>query len=90
VAFVVKEVQPTPNPNAMKFVLGETIFTTPARFYTREEARDHPLASSLMAIDGVSNIMLLADFITVGKKPEARWSEIRPQVTLILKEAGPE
>jgi len=89
VAFVVNQVQPTPNPNAMKFVLDSTISSTPARFYSREEAKGHALATRLMAIEGVSNVMLLADFVTIGKRPEARWSEIKPQVTRILKEADP-
>jgi hypothetical protein len=89
VAFVVREIQPTPNPNAMKFVLDATITSTPARFYSQEEAASHPLATRLLSVAGVSNIMLLGDFVTVGKKPEARWSEIKPQITRLLQSADP-
>jgi hypothetical protein len=89
VAYVVNQVQPTPNPNAMKFVLDTTISSIPLRFYSPDQAKDHPLAAGLMAIEGVSNVMLLADFVTIGKRPEAKWSEIKPRVTRLLKDAEP-
>jgi NFU1 iron-sulfur cluster scaffold homolog, mitochondrial len=87
VAFVVRDIQPTPNPNAMKFVLDRTIAATPARFYTKEEAINHPLASRLLAVAGVSHVMLLADFVTIGKEPAARWSDIKPRVSRLLSDA---
>jgi len=87
VAFAVREIQPTPNPNAMKFVLDRTIASAPARFYSQEEAVNHPLASRLMAINGVSHVMLLGDFVTIGKDPKARWSDIKPRVSQLLSDA---
>jgi hypothetical protein len=84
VGYVVKEIQPTPNPNAMKYVLDRTISTDPASFYSAEQAKAHPVASKLMAIQGVSNVMLLSDFVTVGKQPQARWSDINGAVRKIL------
>jgi Scaffold protein Nfu/NifU N terminal len=87
VAFAVREIQPTPNPNAMKFVLDRTIAVAPVRFYTKEEANNHPLASRLMAVNGVSHVMLLADFVTIGKLPNAKWSDIKPRVSKLLSDA---
>jgi hypothetical protein len=84
VAVAVLEIQPTPNPNAMKFVLDRTAFSEPASFYSPAEAEAHPLAAKLMAIPGVTHIMLLGDFVTVGKQSQARWSEINGKVKRVL------
>ena len=86
-SFTVKEVQPTPNPNAMKFVLDKTVSPQPASFYTKDQAIGNALATQLLGIPGVSNVMLLADFVTVGKQPAARWSEINGSVKRILAAA---
>jgi NFU1 iron-sulfur cluster scaffold homolog, mitochondrial len=83
-AIAVREIQPTPNPNAMKFVLDQKICDGPASFYSLEQAKGHTLATRLLSISGVSNVMLLGDFVTVGKEPQARWSEINGQVKRVL------
>jgi hypothetical protein len=85
--FAVREIQATPNPNAMKFVLDAKVSEEPASFYSRTEAAVNPLASKILAIEGVSNVMLLKDFVTVGKSPQARWSDINGRVKLILTQA---
>jgi hypothetical protein len=86
-SFTVREIQPTPNPNALKFVLDRTISVQPASFFNPEQAKDHALASKLMAITGVSHVMLLSDFVTIGKRSEARWSDIKTAVTKLLAAA---
>lgn len=83
----VLEIQATPNPNAMKFVLDGTISSAPVRAYTLEEASSHPLAAGLMSIPGVTHVLLLGDFVTIGKRPEARWSDIKPKATKIIAKA---
>jgi NFU1 iron-sulfur cluster scaffold homolog, mitochondrial len=83
-AYTVREIQPTPNPNAMKYILDRTICDKPASFYHPNEAQDHPLAAQLLAVAGVSHVMLLGDFVTVGKEPAAHWSDINKQVKRIL------
>jgi hypothetical protein len=90
--FGVREIQPTPNPNAMKFVLDAIVSEEPASFYSREQAGANPaevnrLAEKLLAIQGVSNVLLLNDFVTVGKLPQARWSDINGRVKQILAQA---
>jgi NFU1 iron-sulfur cluster scaffold homolog, mitochondrial len=82
--FAVREIQPTPNPNAMKYVLDQKISDGPASFYSLDQAKGHLLATRLLSISGVSNVMLLGDFVTVGKLPSARWSEINGKVKRVL------
>jgi hypothetical protein len=82
----VAEVQPTPNPNAMKFVIDRHIWQQPLSFFNAEAARSHPLAAKLFAIPGVSGLLLLGNFITVSKTPQATWASIKTQVRRILAE----
>jgi hypothetical protein len=85
----VVEVVPTPNPNAKKFVLDQPVCDQPLSFFTSDAARVHPLAASLFEITGVSNLLLLGDFITVSKRPEVQWEAIVRRVREILKKSQP-
>ena len=82
----VKEVQATPNPNAMKFVLDGTVASRPTSFFNADAAIGHPIASRLFAIPGVQSVLLLADFITVNKAPEMKWAQVTPKVKKALAE----
>ena len=81
----VVEVQATPNPNARKLVLDRAISPQPLSFFTAEAAEAHPLATELFKTPGVTNLLLLGDFITVSKRPEAQWKAIVAKVREILK-----
>lgn len=74
--------QPTPNPNAGKFVTGRTIVegTGSRSFYTADQAAADPLASALFGLDGVASIFMVEDFVTVTKQPDADWSDLIPTV----------
>jgi hypothetical protein len=85
--FSVTEVQATPNPNALKFVLDRSICESPTSFLDAPSAQGHPLASQIFAIAGVRSVLLLRDFVTVGKAPEARWSDITSRVKRLLASA---
>ena len=87
-AIRVLEVQPTPNPNAAKFVLDQQIATQPTSFFNAESASGHPLASRLFAVPGVSSILLLGDFVTVNKSPDAKWDKIVAAVQSVLTSEG--
>ena len=85
-AFRVVEVQPTPNPNALKFLLDRDVSEQPVSFFSAGAAAGHPLATKLFAIDGVSSLLLLGDFITVNKSPDAGWADIKKHVRRVLSE----
>ena len=85
-AFRVVEVQPTPNPNALKFLLDRPIAEQPASFFDASAAIGHPVASRLFVIPGVSSLLLLGDFITVNKTPDANWPDIKSRVQRALSE----
>ena len=78
------EIQPTPNPNALKFVLDGPIADPPKSFFSAESAKLDPLAAQLFDIPGVNSLLFLGDFITINKSPEARWADIREKVKRVL------
>ena len=82
--FNVVEVQPTPNPNAAKFVLDGSVSQQPMSFFNAAAAKGVPLAEALFAIEGVSSLLLLGDFITINKSPSARWADITPRARAVL------
>jgi hypothetical protein len=84
--FGVIEIQPTPNPNALKFVLDRPVSDAPVSFLSADPAQDHPIARKLFAIAGVSSLLFLADFITVNKAAAATWPPIKRAVRKVLAE----
>jgi len=74
--------QPTPNPNAGKFTVDRTVVPGDASrsYYSAADAADDPLARALFALDGVASLFMVADFITVTKRPDADWGALVPQI----------
>lgn len=85
--FGVTEIQPTPNPNAVKFVLDRPINEERVSFLSAEQAQDHPIARRLFAIPGVSSLLLLGDFVTVNKDAAASWTPIKRSIKKVLADA---
>ena len=84
--FRVTEIQPTPNPNAAKFLLDRPISERPMSFLSRDQAQDDPAAQALFAIPGVCAVLLLGDFVTVNKVAEKDWPAIKRKVKQVLAE----
>ena len=80
--------QETPNPNAVKCVLDRRIAEESRSYADASMAAQDPIASRLFSIDGVRNVFMHADWITVGKAPEADWARIRPAVQRMLEGAA--
>ena len=80
----VLEIQPTPNPNAAKFIVEPPVSQQPTSFLNAASAGGHPLAQKLFAIPGVSSLLLLGDFVTVNKAPDAKWDQLIPQIQSAL------
>jgi len=85
--FTVTEIQPTPNPNAAKFVLDREISDRPVSILNSAEGGDHPLASQLFGVKGVKSVLLLGDFVTVNKDAATKWEQIIDKIKEILQNA---
>ena len=81
--------QPTPNPNAGKFTVDRTLVPGDASrsYYSPADAAADPLATALFALDGVASLFMVADFVTVTKRPDADWSALVPEVIRTIEES---
>lgn len=79
-------VQPTPNPNSLKFSTKGRPFIEQGMgaFASAAEAEGDPLGAPIFAVPGVINVLVLPPFVTVTKSPDADWNEVLPHVERIL------
>ncbi len=85
--YKVIEVRPTPNPNAMRYILDRPIVAQPASFCNAEAAVDHELAGRLFGIDGVERLLMLNDSVTVNRRPGVAWAVLNRKVKQVLAKA---
>lgn len=72
-------VEPTPNPNSLKFVVGRQIVSSgPYEFAKAADAEKSKLAQDLFGIKGVEGVFIGSNFVTVRKDEDAAWDEIEP------------
>jgi hypothetical protein len=82
--------EPTPNPNALKCVVEPSPGTIPRSYFNADQAvqAGDGLAVALFGIEGITNLLIHASFITVSRRPDAPWGAIRTRVRAVLAEAG--
>ncbi len=80
-------IAPTPNPNSLKFTLGEGVFIESGMesFSSPVEAEDNMLGSRLFALPGVVNIFILPQFLTVTKHPAEDWDVLIPKIESAIR-----
>ena len=79
------DIQPTPNPNALKFVLDKTLLERgTANFPNKEKAKDSPLAMRLFEVKSVNEVLIGKNFITVTKDPKTIWENIYEDILLAI------
>jgi Fe-S cluster biogenesis protein NfuA len=84
----IADIQETPNPNAVKFILKEPVsHGTSHSFKTRESAAKDALAKSLFEIDDVVSIFYMDKMITVEKTDDAEWDEVLPALAVPIRAA---
>jgi len=87
----IKEIERTPNPDAMRFVLGEPLTNGVTRsFEDPSEAEHDELAKSLFSIDSVINVYYVDKYITVTQDGNAVWSELLRKLAPPIREAKPQ
>ncbi len=87
----IKEIERTPNPDAMRFVLGEPLTNGVTKSYEKaSDAEGDELASSLFAIDHVINVYYVDKYVTVTQDGDAVWSELLRQLAPPIREAQPQ
>ena len=69
----------------MKFVLGGVHFARPQSFPSAAAAAIDPLAAAIFALDGVYNVFMAQDFVTVNKEPAVAWTALTEPICAIIE-----
>ena len=84
----ISDIEETPNPNAVKFILREAVSNGVARQYgTAELAENDPLAKSLFDVGHVVSVFYMDRMITVEKDDEGDWDELLPALAVPIRAA---
>ena len=84
----IAEIEPTPNPNAMKFILKEPLTWGITRSYDNAaQAQDDALASQLFDIEHVTNVFYVDHWITVTQDGKADWQTLLRDLAKPIREA---
>jgi len=78
-------VQPTPNPNALKFVLSEIVKSKDSAVYSRgSDTGKNPLAAAILAVPHVQEVYFANRFITVTQDGSADWDMLEATIQKII------
>jgi len=84
----IADIQETPNPNAVKFILKEPVsHGTSHSFKKREDAAGNALAESLFDVGNVVSVFYMDKMITVEKTDDSEWDEILPDIAVPIRAA---
>jgi len=84
----IAEIEPTPNPNAMKFILKEPLTWGITRSYdAAHEAQGDALASAIFDIEHVTSVFYVDHWITVTQDGQADWQELMRKIAMPIREA---
>src|SRR5258705_13576684 len=75
----ISDIEETPNPNAVKFILREAISNgTVHQYGSREQAENDSLAKALFDVGHVVSVFYMDRMITVEKEDEGDWDDLLP------------
>lgn len=84
----ISDIEETPNPNAVKFILREPVSNGVARQYgSAELAENDSLAKSLFDVGHVVSVFYMDRMITVEKDDEGDWDELLPALAVPIRAA---
>ena len=87
---IIVRIQPTPNPNALKFVMNAPVKTEGKATFTRpSEAVGIRLAEDLFAIEDVRQLHFFENVVTVTHSMEADVDTLQLEVTAVLQSRMP-
>ena len=83
---IVEDVDLTPNPHALKFILNEKLLKVETRqFPDKGSAIEDPFAKGIFEITGVVSVFYMDKFVTIEKGKDANWGQIQRPFIEFLK-----
>ncbi|CAN5596484.1 NifU family protein [soil metagenome] len=84
----ISDIEETPNPNAVKFILREAVSNGIAHSYaSRTQAQDDSLAKALFEVEHVVSVFYMDRMITVEKDDEGDWDDLLPTLAVPIRAA---
>jgi Fe-S cluster biogenesis protein NfuA len=84
----IADIQETPNPNAVKFILKEPVSAgTSHSFGDADSAAENALAKAIFDAGDVVSVFYMDKMVTVEKTDDAEWDEILPLLAVPIREA---
>src|SRR5258705_3085298 len=84
----ISDIEETPNPNAVKFILREAVSNgTVHQYGSLEQAENDPLAKALFDVGHVVSVFYMDRMITVEKEDEGDWDDLLPLRAVQLRAA---
>jgi Fe-S cluster biogenesis protein NfuA len=85
----ISDIEYTPNPNAVKFILKEPITSGASRsFASAEAAQADPLAAALFEVGNVTSVFYMDRFITVNKDDQTTWEDLLKKLAVPIRAAS--
>ena len=83
---MVEDVDLTPNPHALKFILNKKLLNVETRqFPDKTTAQDDPFAKGIFEINGIVSVFYMDKFVTIEKAKDANWGQIQRPFVDFLK-----
>jgi Fe-S cluster biogenesis protein NfuA len=83
---MVEDVDLTPNPHALKFILNQKLLNVETRqFPDKESAQNDPFAKGIFEISGVVSVFYMDKFVTIEKVKDSNWGQIQRPFIEFLK-----
>jgi Fe-S cluster biogenesis protein NfuA len=84
----ISDIEETPNPNAVKFILREAVSNgTTHQYSSADQAENDPLAKSLFDVGHVVSVFYMDRMITIEKDDEGDWDDLLPVLAVPIRAA---
>ena len=80
------QTESTPNPNSLKFLPGKKVSNSGPYEITNKDDIQNELVRNILSINGIEGIFLGEDFISVNKRDDINWEEIRHIVISLIND----
>ena len=80
------QTETTPNPNSLKFLPGKNVSNSGSFEVTKKEDTDSELVRNLLSINGVTGVFLGTDFLSINKKEDIIWDDIKHIVISLIND----
>ena len=80
------QTQKTPNPNSLKFIPGKLVSNNGSFEINNKDEINNDLIRNILSINGVTGIFLGEDFLSVNKKENTNWEDVKHIVISLINE----